>query len=265
MTVMRLGTTSYIYPADILTNARKLAGTVRDIELVIFELDEKFNNLPDPDAIAQLKQIGSHHGMTYTVHLPLDLRLAEQNDPVSLQKAIRVIRSTRELFPHGFVVHLEGQTPFSASNARRWVENSAQSLNVLAEEAGGLEKLCVENLENQPPLMLDLILERIPVPCCADVGHLWKQGLDPLPHLERWLPRARVVHMHGIGKRDHEALSLVPESKLDPVVRLLSRRFEGVLTFEVFSLRNLEDCLDTFQKSVGRVRNRISQYSDCPK
>lgn len=256
---MRLGTTSYIYPADILTNARKLAGTVRDIELVIFELDEKWNNLPDPETIAELKQIGSRHGLTYTVHLPLDLRLAEQNDLVSLQKAIRVIRCTRELSPHGFVVHVEGQVPFSASNAHRWVENSAESLSVLAEEAEGLEKLCVENLENQPPLMLDLMLEKIPVSCCVDVGHLWKQGLDPLPHLERWLPRARVLHMHGIGERDHEALSLIPESDLDPVVNLLSRRFEEVLTFEVFSLENLEDCLDTYRKSVERVRKRNSQ------
>ncbi len=72
---MRLGTTSYINPADIITNARKLAGRVDDIELVIFQADHE-DDLPDRDAIDELIQIASDHNMTYTVHLPLNLGLA---------------------------------------------------------------------------------------------------------------------------------------------------------------------------------------------
>ena len=34
----RIGSTSYIYPADILTNVEKLCRSVDDIELVLFEL-----------------------------------------------------------------------------------------------------------------------------------------------------------------------------------------------------------------------------------
>ncbi len=56
---MRLGTTSYIYPADIITNVRRLAGKVQDVELVIFELDEGSNGLPDDDTIAELNALSA--------------------------------------------------------------------------------------------------------------------------------------------------------------------------------------------------------------
>ena len=47
----RLGTTSYIIPADILPNARYLAGKIRDIELILFEVDDGPNNLPSTEVI----------------------------------------------------------------------------------------------------------------------------------------------------------------------------------------------------------------------
>src|SRR5512139_1339394 len=50
----RLGTTSYVIPADILPNARYLAGKVRDIELILFEVDDGPNNLPSPEVIEEL-------------------------------------------------------------------------------------------------------------------------------------------------------------------------------------------------------------------
>ena len=53
----RLGTTSYIIPADILSNVRYLAGKVRDVELVLFDVDDGMNNLPSPDEIEQLLMI----------------------------------------------------------------------------------------------------------------------------------------------------------------------------------------------------------------
>ena len=53
----RLGTTSYIIPDDILPNARYLAGKVRDIELILFEVDDGPNNLPAPEVIDELSQI----------------------------------------------------------------------------------------------------------------------------------------------------------------------------------------------------------------
>ncbi|MGO9570048.1 MAG: cobamide remodeling phosphodiesterase CbiR [Desulfomonilaceae bacterium] len=249
---MRLGTTSYIYPADIITNVRRLAGKVQDVELVIFELDEGSNGLPDDDTIAELNSLGAEHDMTYTVHLPLGLGLADEQP--SVDKAVQVIRSTEGLLPHGFIVHLEGKAQMSLDEMKRWMDNSLRSLEIICDEVRRPEQICVENLEHQSPIMLGSILDKMPVSCCIDVGHLWKQKLDPLPVLDRWLSRARVVHIHGVAERDHKRLSLMSAEKLDPVVESLCRCFQGVLTFEVFNERDLLDSFAAFEESSLRCQ-----------
>ncbi len=248
---MRLGTTSYIYPADIITNVRKLAGRVQDVELVIFEVDEGLNDLPDGDTIDELRLLGADYNMTYTVHLPLGLGLADE-DP-SIAKAVQVIRRTELLSPRAFIVHLEGKDESPSGQNRRWIDNSVRSLKIICDEVCRPEHICVENLDDWSPTMLDAILDTMPVSCCVDVGHLWKQGLEPTPFLDKWSSRARVVHIHGVGERDHMRLSLMPAATLDPVVEKLHRRFRGVLTFEVFNERDLLDSLATFHESVERV------------
>jgi adenosylcobalamin phosphodiesterase len=246
---MRLGTTSYIYPADIITNVRKLAGRVDDIELVIFQADHE-EDLPDSEAIDELVSLALAYDMSYTVHLPLNLGLADQ--PSSLDKAIRVIRRTEKLSPYGFIVHLDVRAVANRFDEKQWLANCVSSLEILSE-AVEPERLCVENLENHHPAMIDSILEKAEVSCCVDVGHLWKQGLDPLPLLARWAPRQRVIHIHGVGTNDHLSLSLMPDHELDPVVGLLQRSFHGVLTFEIFNEQDLVSSMESFQKSLARI------------
>ena len=106
----RLGSTSYVIPADILPNVRQLGPLVDDVELVLFEVDEG-SNLPSPAVIESLGELAQAHGLTYTVHLPLDLRLAAADDVwrhPSMEKARRVVRATRALEPWAYVVHLDG-------------------------------------------------------------------------------------------------------------------------------------------------------------
>src|SRR5688572_29867355 len=107
----RLGTTSYIIPDDILPNARYLAGKVQDIELILFEVDDGPNNLPSLDVIDELSKIAQDHDLTYTVHLPLDLKLGDDgsNRDQSLIKAKRVIDCTCGLDPWAYVLHLDGK------------------------------------------------------------------------------------------------------------------------------------------------------------
>jgi sugar phosphate isomerase/epimerase len=249
---MRLGTTSYIYPADILTNVQRLLGTVEDVELVIFESDDHGCNYPDAQTVRALRDIASAHDLTFTIHLPLDLRLADET-PL-LHRALAVFECTRDLPVQGYVAHMDGVPGTDIDDPDRWLEHSVKSLHYLADVMGGLDKLCVENLENQTPEMVNSLLAAVPVPCCVDIGHLWKQGIDPVPHLHAWLPRARVVHLHGVGTRDHKGLSLMSEPCLDEVVGALVDGFRGVLTFEVFNEPDLLDCMDAFRRSMARVR-----------
>ena len=237
----RLGTTSYIIPADILPNAHYLAGKVRDIELILFEVDDGRNNLPSVEVIDELKRIGDQFDLSYTVHLPLDLKLGDDGSEQdqSLVKARRVIDCTRGLDPWAYVLHLDGKsvrTSTDAERIHRWQDQSVRALEIVSAWAGGAEKLAVENLETYPLGFIQPVLDRIPVSRCVDIGHLWLDGHDPIPYLQAALPRTRVIHMHGIAERDHRSLSFMPREKVQVVWdELLRSSYRGVLTLEMFS------------------------------
>ena len=250
----RLGTTSYIIPDDILPNARYLADKVRDIELVLFEANDGMNNLPSPQVIEELIELARQHDLTYTVHLPLDLKLGDDGSErdISLIKAKRVMDCTRELTPWAYVLHLDGRSVKDSKDDQvlsQWRDQSVQALKIVADWAGGTEKLAVENLEGYPIDFLSPVLERVPVSRCVDIGHLWLDGVDPVPYLQSALPRTRVIHLHGIAERDHRSLAFMPQEKVQMVLRELIRaNYQGVLTLEMFSQEDFLSSLDTIEK-----------------
>ncbi|MGB9617043.1 MAG: cobamide remodeling phosphodiesterase CbiR [Desulfomonilaceae bacterium] len=254
--MFKIGTTSYIYPADILTNVKRLAGRVHDIELVLFEFEEE-SNIPDRGVIEELAEISHHRGMSYTIHLPLDLALA--GAAPDIEKARRVIDLTRSLHPIGYVVHLDGANELDASKR---LANSLESVNALADAVPDAALLCVENLENEPVAFIDHILDAMPVSTCVDIGHLWKVGADPIPILEKRLERTRIIHLHGLQGRDHRSLSVTAPQELDPVADFLVHHYDGVLTIEIFSEADLRDSLDALRASVARVSQTRPLASD---
>jgi sugar phosphate isomerase/epimerase len=255
----RLGTTSYIIPDDILPNVRYLAGQVQDIELVLFEVDDSSNNLPSAEVIAELIQLADEHQLTYTVHLPLDLRLGADGDEqhVSLIKARKVIDRTRALKPWAYVMHLDGRevkADPAPEALTHWQTQSRRALELVADWAGGTDRLAVENLETYPPDFVLPVIDRVPVGRCVDVGHLWLDGHDPVPYLREALPRTRVIHLHGVAERDHQSLAHLPAEKIDPVMDLLLRaRYRGVLTLEVFGEDDFYSSMDALTKSARSV------------
>jgi sugar phosphate isomerase/epimerase len=250
----RLGTTSYIVPDDILPNARYLAGKVRDMELILFEVDEGPNNLPSSEVMHELSTIAQDNDLTYTVHLPLDLKLGEDGSErdQSLVKARRVIDCTCGLDPWAYVLHLDGKAVRTSTDAgliKRWQDHSVRALEIVSGWAGNPSKLAVENLETYPLDFIQPVLDRIPVSRCVDVGHLWLDGHDPIPYLQAALPRTRVIHMHGIAERDHRSLSFMPQEKVSVVWNELVRmKYDGVLTLEIFSEEDFLSSLDLIGK-----------------
>ncbi len=250
----RLGTTSYIIPDDILPNARYLADKVRDIELILFEVDDGPNNLPSPEVIEELSQIASQHDMTFTVHLPLDLKLGDDGSTQdqSLVKAKRVIDCTRGLNPWAYILHLDGKAVRTSTDKdliKQWQNNSVRALEIVSEWAGGVEKLAVENLETYPLDFIQPVLDSIPVSRCVDIGHLWLDRHDPIPYLQAALPRARVIHIHGLAERDHRSLAFMPEDKVRAVwAELILAKYTGVLTLEIFSEEDFLSSLEIIER-----------------
>jgi sugar phosphate isomerase/epimerase len=224
-----------------LPNVHYLAGKVQDVELVLFEVEDGSSNLPNREQIAELRSIAVNNDLTYTIHLPLDLRLADDGSPrhASLEKAKRVIDCTRDLDPYAYVLHLDGKSVRNGATPdvmQRWQEQAIQSLKIVGGWAGGAEKLAVENMEGYPLNFYEPVLERIAVSRTVDVGHLWFDNHDPVTYLRQALPRTRVVHMHGVAGRDHKSLAHVSEGKLRAVLdELVRANYRGVLTVEIFS------------------------------
>ncbi len=256
--MFRIGSTSYVIPDDIVPNVEFLAPLVDDVQLVLFETDEFGSNLPDAGQIARLKELARDHGLTYTVHLPLDLRLGDDGGEgdISLVKARRVIEVTRGLEPHAYTLHLDGRCLLSEPDREvvvRWQEASGRALELVSDWLDEPERLGIENLEAWDPEAFAPLVDRLPVGRTIDVGHLWLQGVDPIGHLERWIHRTRVVHLHGIADRDHSSLSHVPAEDLDRVTAFLMENFCGVVTLEVFNLPDLTSSLDVLAGSMGHV------------
>ena len=251
----RIGTTSYIVPDDLIANVRFLAGWVQDVELILFELEDGSSNLPDAATLNELKHLAEEHRLTYTVHLPLDLRLDERggfNHP-SLVQAQRVIECTRALQPWAYVAHLDRRDlPLTASQYEqaRWEKQAARALEQAAEWAGDPALLAVENLEGCPPEANLNVLERVPVSLCIDIGHLWLDGYDALSYLKAHLDRARVVHLHGVNKHDHTSLTHANPEALRQVLNCLKASERSiVLTLEVFNEPDLESSLAALQSA----------------
>lgn len=228
---------------------------VRDIELVLFDLDDGQSNLPSFDTTRELADIATAHGLTYTVHLPLDVRGEEGH--ISMMKARRVIECTRVLNVWAYVFHLDGRAERYAAapdTLQQWQTNAVRAVEQLAGWAGGFERLALENLEGYPLDFVEPILARVPVSRCVDIGHLWVDGHDPLPYLRAALPCTRVIHVHGLAERDHSSLAHTPPEQLDPIIAtLLGEHYTGVLTLEVFGEEDFQTSLIALQQSLERL------------
>jgi hypothetical protein len=228
----RLGSTSYVYPANLLTNVQQLAGVVQDIEFVLFEMPDGTSNFGELAEAEEMATIATHHEMTFTVHLPRDLYGGKQSPAFVL--AQRVIALTQPLNPYAYVFHIEHRHPGSAE----WYQAGRQAIEALLTLVPTPHYLCLENLESYPPDLLESFFTEYPIARTLDIGHLWKAGLEPLPYIQQWLPTTRVIHLHGVERRegkifDHLSLATMDIEKLRSVMAALSG-YSGVLTLEVF-------------------------------
>lgn len=244
----RLGTTSYVIPAGLCENVAYLADKVDDVELVLFESHE-ISNLPDEATIGSLRETAKRHSLTYTVHLPLDAWLGhadEKERQRSLEKCLRVIERTAPLAPFAYIVHFHGDCRGAApsSDPARWQDGHRRAVERLLQVVCA-EDICVETLDYPYGLIEDIVFE-YGLSICLDIGHQLLCGIDPLEYLNLYLPRTRVLHLHGVEVgHDHRGLALLPDGLLAALVnRLVSGHHKTrVVTMEVFDEKAFDDSL----------------------
>jgi sugar phosphate isomerase/epimerase len=258
----RLGVPSYVYPADILPNVEALAPYVDDVELLLLESgspddrrqttdgrpcgtpEVSDSNIPAPDTIVRLAELAQQHDLTYTVHFPIDRHLGSPDAGerhALLRQMLAIMESTRPLRPYAYILHLEGVTRESdRARVQTWQNDITGLLPALIECAGDPTLLCVENL-NYPFAWCEGLLDRFGLGICIDLGHLLVGGDDVDTHLQRHLPRTRVIHLHGVRDgHDHLALTALPPGRLRQLMNSIDK-FTGVLTLEIFNYEEVRD------------------------
>ena len=246
----RIGTTSYIIPDDILPNVHFLADKVKDIELVLFDIDE-YCNIPDECQCAELNAVASTHGLSFTVHLPLNLDFSDEGQSLSIEKAMKVISGTRCLDPLAYVCHLECKNipAEPGTGLINWQEERIRAVEALAERSGIRADLAIENLESYPIEWNEPVVRACGTHVTLDIGHLFVQKLDPVPVIRKWLPLTSVIHLHGVGSRDHQSLRYMPRETIRAVLAEIIRwDYRGVLTLEIFNEADLRDSMEMIRE-----------------
>jgi sugar phosphate isomerase/epimerase len=252
----RLGTTSYIIPAELLPNVIYLADKVDDIELVLFESDE-ISNLPDAATVKMLKETAERSDLTYTIHLPMDTWMGHEEASVrerSVDKCLRVIERTAPLSPFSYVLHFHGDQrgDIPSPDMERWIDGHRRSVERLLQDVNSHD-LCVETLD-YPYTVIEDIISDYNLSVCLDIGHLLLCGYAPEDYLNRYLPQTRVLHLHGIENgHDHRSLSFLPAGLLTTIIDRLGNgsNISRVLTMEIFDERALNQSLDVLSSFVS--------------
>ncbi|MGZ0655157.1 cobamide remodeling phosphodiesterase CbiR [Coraliomargarita sp. W4R53] len=249
----RLGTTSFILAADYLPNIRFLADKVEDIALLFFEPLESVK----PDWIDAALVIREARDLSFSVHLPADVKLAALNEATRIEAVracVEVIEVLAPLAPVAYVCHANSDIPGAMSAEA--LEQLARSLKALGAACGDPTRICVENVD-LPHDCLRPALDAAGVSICYDVGHALMAGQNVLHDLETWLPRCGVLHLHGVRDgRDHHTLDCLPADLLSGILKLYASP-EGldwrVLTLELFQRQRWEDSLQSFHQAWNSI------------
>jgi sugar phosphate isomerase/epimerase len=243
----RIGVTSYVYPADVLTNVSSIAPFVYDVELAFYE-SQKSDSLPEVSVMQQINELAQVHKLTFTVHLPVDISPAssERKERRNAIKAIKhIFGLTKESPVAAYILHLTGiENNTDIDTISKWQGNASETLKELTDSLYDPGMLCLENLFYNFS-WCDTIIDNFQLGICIDTGHLLISGVDVTAHFKKYLRYSRVIHFHGVaGGKDHLSLTMLPSDIFNSVMGEMEH-FHGVLTVEVF---NYDDALSSLKR-----------------
>ncbi len=254
----RLATTSYIIPGAIIPNIRFLGRHLDEVELVLYE-SQGVHNLPPLAEIRELADLAEDFDLTYNVHLPGDLFFGDP-DPGLRQEfcatALRFYERTLDLNPTAYVLHLDSRKADGEVEADRvaWYQRIQESLETMQSQGIDLRRVVVENLEYPLDRMVPFA-EAFGLGLCLDIGHLVRYHHDVGDHLDTFLHRSSLVHLHGVDDGvDHVSLHHLAPPVWDIICQAL-KEYQGGVSLEVFALDDLIPSLERIQALVRGEEN----------
>lgn len=245
----KLGTTSYIYPDGYTQNVKMLAPYVDEIELLLFESAP--DSLPSNHEIKKLLLLSNEFDLTYNVHLPTDISLSDPEPSIrhtSMETLKRVIDLTASLCPSTYTLHLSyDEKGFDSEQIKKWQDRLYRSVGRFIATGVNPEIISIETL-TYPMEWVENILNDFNLSVCIDLGHLMVYGFDMETVFNRYCHRTSIIHLHGVeNHKDHLPLNMLSKEKSEIVMEIL-KRFNGVVSLEVFSYNHLKDSLPFLEK-----------------
>ncbi len=254
----KLCTTSFIYPDHIIPNVKKLGPFVDEIEVLLFESAPA--SLPTKADIQELAALSKEFDVSYNIHLPLDISITA-DDPVlrrqAVQKILQIMEMTAILSPSTYTLHLPfEETDQTDATITHWQERAFQSLNDILSANVNARDISVETLD-YPFEWAEPVVEALDTAVCLDLGHLMVYGYDGRKAFEKHAARTSIIHLHGVEKdKDHLALDRLAEDNVKMVMDIL-RRFEGVVSLEVFSYEKLAASMEFLARFASSFYHQI--------
>jgi len=249
----KLGTTSFIFPDHIVPNVKKLGRFFDEIELLVFESYPK-EVLPAKNDIKELTLLSEKLDLTYNIHLPTDVSLADESKKRRLKASdtiLQVIELFAPLNPSTCTLHLDMPKDLSKdienqNKIGHWQDMTRQSLASIVSRVANPEIISIETL-NYPFGFVEPFIDEFNISVCIDAGHQIKYGYNLLETFDKHKLRTPVIHLHGVDFsknhiKDHTSLDKLPKQYISQVQTIL-KDYKGVVSLEVFNLENLNKSL----------------------
>jgi len=244
---LNFGTTSYVYPEDILPNVILLADRVDEIELILFESPD-YSNLPDKETMDKLIKISKIYDLEYNVHLPIDIKLL--SDDYKIRK--RAIENLKCVYDKSLILNPLSYTfHFEDYNEQLYKKYSKSIIKQLKEVFTKDIKICLENTDKYfNRFATDFINEGFNV--CIDIGHIIKSGENISDYLSRYDGFVKIIHFHGVKNgKDHQSISNIDLKTIDMILNFAKRNRASVI-FEQFYFNLVKESIDTIRRIYGK-------------
>lgn len=243
---------SFIYPDHVLPNARMLAPFIDEIELVFFEGAYE-ESLPPAGDIGKLAELTESTGLTYNVHLPIDVSITEPDEKKrarAIELTARAVERARPLEPSTWTLHLPytGGGSDSAS-VENWQKLADRSVKTLLDSTGIAPRMVSVETLDYPPSWLKPVAAGLDLSVCLDIGHLMEHGHDIAETFDIFGEQISILHLYGGVEtgRGHIGLKHLPDIYAPAICEILSG-FSGTVSLEVFSRKDLEESLSSLVK-----------------
>ena len=223
-----IGTTSFVFPASVGDNCKKLQDIVDEVSIVMFETNSclKYN---EKDLLPWLIDLD----LSYNIHLPLDLPWEKGTKKV-FEVIKQLVDMTQFLSPRSYVLH----PPYNAKLFSSLIELIDNNNMVL-------DKFFIENTEENNLINIWETIKSTPLNVCLDIGHLIEYNQYMLLDIDGLFKKVGMLHLYTPHQRRHRSLKELREEDIPLLKNILEQTKPGAtIILEVFNYNDLISSLD---------------------